>query len=197
MKKVTLLAAAMILIATSIHAQSKKNEIDLGVGLFSSNQIVGIMSEVIVSGLTGLKTENGSYIGAWHLGYKHSVSDRFALGPVLAFDRGTSDILANNLYIGSSPGGKFTGNYFSLAIEGDYKYINSDNFKLYSLAGVGATLLNQVYKPDAGENKSQIKAFFAGQITPIGVKFGNSFGIFGELGFGYKGIICVGVFGRF
>ena len=187
MKKVALLTVTMFLLVASMNAQSKKNELDLGVGVWSSNQIVGTLSDVIVSGLTGLKMENKSYIGAWHLGYKYSTSDRFALGPVLAFDRGTSDVSS----------GKFTSNFYTLAVEGDYKYVNSDKFKLYSLAGVGATMLNQTYKPDAGDNKSQSKTFFNGQITPIGIKYGSSAGVFAELGFGYKGILCVGVFCRF
>ena len=200
MKKVVLLTAAVFLFAASMNAQSRKSEIDLGVGVGSSNQIVGIMSDVIVSGLTGLKMENSSYIGAWHLGYKYSLSDRFAIGPVLALDRGTSDI-GGEIIVGGDgimrPSGKFTSNYYTLAVEGDYKYVNSDKFKLYSLVGVGATMLNQTYNPDAGDNKSQSKTFFNGQITPIGIKFGSSVGVFAELGFGYKGIVCAGIFYRF
>ena len=193
MKKVFLLTAAVFLFAASMNAQSRKSEIDLGVGVGSSNQILGALTNMIVTGLTpGMEMKNNKSIGAWHLGYKYSVADRFALGPVLTFDRSTSDAI-----LGSVSSGKFTSNYFTLAVEGDYKYVNSDKFKLYSLVGVGATMLNQTYKPDAGDNKSQSKTFFNGQITPIGIKFGSSAGIFAELGFGYKGIICAGVFFRF
>ena len=192
MKKVTLLlVVAAFLFVSSMNAQ--KSEIDLGVGVGSSNQIVGALADMIVTGLTpGIEMKNNKSIGAWHLGYKYSASDRFAVGPVLTFDRSTSDAI-----LGSISSGKFTSNYYTLAIEGDYKYINSDMFKLYSLVGVGATMLNQAYKPDAGDNKSQSKTFFNGQVTPIGIKYGSSVGVFAELGFGYKGIVCAGVFFRF
>jgi opacity protein-like surface antigen len=201
MKKVTLLIGlAAFLFASSINAQSKKNEIDLGIGVWSSSEIVGTLSDVIVSNLTQVKMENKKYIGAIHAGYKYAVSNRFALGPVFTYDRGTStsdvpfrDELGNDIGYG-----KFTSNYYSLALEGDYKYINSDKFKLYSLVGVGPTFLNQSFKEDnSSEDKSQSKTFFNYQVTPIGIKYGDSFGVFAELGFGYKGILCAGVFYRF
>jgi hypothetical protein len=196
MKKTFLfLGLAAFLFVSPINAQSKKSEIDLGVGLFSSCQIVGIMSEIIVFGTTGMKMEDSKYIGALHIGYKYSLSDRFAFGPVFTYDRGTSNINVSD-ETGIFSKGKITGNYYSLALEGDYKYINSDKFKLYSLLGVGATVLDQSFKMDATK-KSLSKTFFNYQVTPVGVKFGDSSGAFAELGFGYKGIICAGIFYRF
>ena len=193
MKKVILLTVTVFLFVASISAQSKKHEIDLGVGVLSTNQLVGTLSSVIVSSLPGVKMENHRYIGAIHLGYKYALMDRFALGPTFTYDRGTSDATLLRIHIG-----KFTSRYYSLALEGDFKYVNSDKFKLYSLMGVGATLLDQTYKNNrSDEIRSRNKTFFNFQVTPIGIKYGDELGIFTELGFGYKGILCAGLFCRF
>lgn len=193
MKKIILFSVmAAFLFVSSVNAQSKKSEIDLGVGVWSSNQVIGAMSDIIASSLTGVDMDNGTYIGALHLGYKYSLSDRFALGPVFAYDLGKSDAVYNTSKIG-----EFTNKFYSLALEADYKYINRDKFKLYSLVGAGATLLDQLYKPTTGKEESENQMFFNYQVTPIGVKFGSSFGAFAEAGFGYKGILCVGLFFRF
>jgi hypothetical protein len=192
-KKILLCVVTAFLFVSAVNAQSKKSEIDLGIGVWSTNQMVGTMSDMIISGLTNVKMEDGSYIGVLHLGYKYSLSDRFALGPVFAYDRGTSDAMVNN-----AKAGKFTSNYYTLALEADYKYINRDKFKFYSLLGFGGSMLDQKYKED-GTNKEegQNQTFFNFQVTPVGLKFGGSFGIFTELGFGYKGIVNVGLFCRF
>ena len=198
MKKATFLTAIMFLFVVSMNAQSKKNEIDLGAGVWSTNEIVGTMSSVIVSGLTGIKMGDNNNTGAIHLGYKYALSERFALGPVFTYDQGIYNAkeFSKDLSLYYTVG-KFTSNFYTLAVEGDYKYVNSDKFKLYSLAGVGATLLNQVYKPNEGDKKSQSKVFFNFQITPIAIKYGSVFGVFAELGFGYKGIVSAGLFYRF
>ena len=197
MKKIILVSVAAFLFMTQANAQSKKHEIDLGAGLGSSNQLIETMSDLIISGLPfQVKMENGSYVGALHAGYKYSLTDRFALGPVFAYDRGTKDAINKST---NSKQGKFTSNFYTLSLEADYKYINQPSFKLYSLVGAGGTLLNQVYKADGtnAEDKSGNQAFFNFQLTPIGVKFGDSFGAFAELGFGYKGILSAGLFCRF
>jgi opacity protein-like surface antigen len=196
MKKTAFLSVVMaFLFISSMNAQSKKSEVDLGVGIWSSNQIIGTMSDIIASAIlpAGVSMDNSSYIGALHVGYKYSLSDRFALGPVLTYDLGTSDAVANK-----EKTGKFTSNYYSLSLEADYKFINRDKFKLYALVGAGGTILNQVYKDNkTGEKNGESQTFFNFQITPVGIKYGDSFGVFAELGLGYKGILCAGVFYRF
>ena len=196
MKKTAFLSVVMaFLFISSINAQSKKSEVDLGVGIWSSNQIIGTMSDIIASAFlpTGISMDNSSYIGALHLGYKYSLSYRFALGPVFTYDTGTSDAVANN-----EKAGKFTNNYYSLSLEADYKFINRDKLKLYALVGAGGTIFNQVYKDNkTGEKHGENQTFFNFQVTPIGIKYGSSFGAFAELGFGYKGILCAGLFYRF
>jgi hypothetical protein len=196
MKKVTLLLGlATFLFIFSTNAQSKKSEVDLGVGVWSSNQIIGTMSDIIASVFLpeGASMKNSSSPGAFHLGYKYSLSERIALGPVFIFDMNTSDAV-----VGDVKPGKFTSNYYTLSLEGDYKYVNLDKLKLYVLLGAGGTILNQTYKDNqTGKKNDEKQAFFNFQVTPVGVKYGDSFGVFAELGFGYKGILSAGLFYRF
>ncbi|GHT66063.1 hypothetical protein AGMMS50239_26940 [Bacteroidia bacterium] len=194
MKKVALLLGlAAFLFVSSANAQSKKSEVDFGVGVWSSNQIVGTMSDMIVSVVPGIAMKNSTSPGAFHLGYKYSLSDRIALGPVFTYDLSTSDAMVDNVKTG-----KFTSNYYTFSLEGDYKYVNRDKLKLYALVGAGGTILNQTYKDSqTNEKQGEKQTFFNFQVTPVGVKYGGSFGVFAELGFGYKGILCAGLFYRF
>jgi hypothetical protein len=195
MKKVALLLGlTAFLFVSSANAQSKKNEVDFGVGVGSSNQIIGTMSDMIASVFLpeGVGMKNSTSPGAFHLGYKYSLSDRIALGPVFTYDLNTSDAIVDNVKTG-----KFTSNYYTFSLEGDYKYVNRDKLKLYALVGAGATILNQTYKDNQSGKHGEKQTFFNFQVTPIGVKYGDSFGVFTELGFGYKGILCAGLFYRF
>jgi hypothetical protein len=194
MKHLFLSVVMAFLFVSSINAQSKKSEIDLGVGVLSSNQIIGSMSDIIASTFLpdGVGMKNSSSPGAFHVGYKYSLSDRFALGPVVTYDLNTSEAWANN-----AKTGKFTSNYYTFSLEADYKFVNRDKFRLYALLGAGGSVLNQTYKENAGDKHSEKLTYFNFQVTPVGVKYGNSFGVFSELGFGYKGILCAGLFYRF
>ncbi|MDR2621529.1 MAG: porin family protein [Dysgonamonadaceae bacterium] len=196
MKKTTLLSVlAAFLFISSTNAQSKKSEVDLGVGVWSSNQIIGVMSDIIASVFLpdGVGMSNSSSPGAFHLGYKYSLSDRIAVGPVFIYDLNTSDAVTGN-----GKQGKFTSNYSTLSLEGNYNYVNRDKLKLYALLGAGGTILNQTYKDNQTGNKhGEKQTFFNFQVTPVGVKYGDSFGAFAELGFGYKGILSAGLFYRF
>jgi hypothetical protein len=94
----------------------------------------------------------------------------------------------------SSPGSPLNGTrsydmrYSSVLGRVDYHYINFHHFKLYSSTAVGVTW----GKATSGTEQDK-KTGFAYQITPIGVAVGGMVCAWAEAGFGYRGVLCVGI----
>lgn len=193
MKKINFTILLACILATNLSAQEKKHNLSVGTGIGTTSEIIDALSDIITTGLSaGTYSSNKSYTGAYHLGYKYGVSERISAGATLLYEHGTANALVNKEQIG-----RFKNNYFTLAAEGEFRYIDKPAFKLYGILGAGATLFNQEYKPDEGEADKDSKLHFNFQVSPIGIKLGNNIGIFAEAGFGYKGIVSAGVFTNF
>lgn len=87
-------------------------------------------------------------------------------------------------------------NYHTIAGELQFNYIAKPYFRLYSGLGLGLTNYTEKYRPTTGNTETNSATHFNFQVTPIGLKVGNAIGFFGEVGFGYKGVICVGLYTR-
>ncbi|GAB6007970.1 outer membrane beta-barrel protein [Dysgonomonas reticulitermitis] len=194
MKKIFLTVFLLSIIAIGATAQKGKHEVTVGFGLGTTSEFVDALADVIVSGLTqNAYSSDKSYTGAFHLGYKYGITDRFAAGGTFIYENGKSDA-----YFDKDKIGKFSNNYYTIAAEAEYKYVRSGSFSLYGLLGAGATIYSQKYTAnDNSKNESDNNAHFNFQISPIGIKLGRNIGAFAEAGFGYKGIISAGLFARF
>ena len=198
MKKAFVLSALLGLLAGNILAQEpvKKHEVYGGIGLWGTNTIIDAFSDIIVTGLTGgnYSSGNDNYLGEFHLGYKYGLSERAALGLTFAYASNSADARLNG-----QKTGEFNSNYYTFAAEFDYRYLSRPKLTLYGSVGAGATIYQQKYTPDADDTDTRKSndTYFNFQLSPIGIKYGERFGIFAEAGFGYKGILSVGLFGRF
>ena len=84
---------------------------------------------------------------------------------------------------------KFEGNFNTLLAQASYNWSNPENkFKLYSGAGVGAVFTS--FKEGANDSSDVIFAF---NVSPIGISYGEKFGVFLETNVGTKGILQGGV----
>ncbi len=190
-----LIFAVFILLFVEISAQDKKHKVNLGIGLLSSNQFLSTFSDVIIPIMTQeeIISRNSVSYGTFHLGYHYNFSERISIGGVGVYDYEKADA-----YFQDIKAGNFYNNFYSLAAEADFKYINKEKFRFYSLIGIGGTLYSQAYEDSLSkERETRTLLFFNFQVTPVGLEFGNSLGGFLELGFGYKGIVSAGVFGKF
>ena len=70
----------------------------------------------------------------------------------------------------------------------NFAYFTEKKFKLYS--GVGAGVMNTSFDYGIFENKDTI---FAYNLSPIGVRYGQKFGVFLETNVGTKGLLQGGV----
>lgn len=193
MKKVYFLGICL-LISGYLNAQNSKHEISGGVGIGTSIELVDIFSDLFSSALTagGYSADNSSYSGGIYLGYKYLVQPKIGIGGSLIYEHSSSDIFVNQVR-----DGKEKTNYYTIAAEADYRYINKTNFTIYSGLGIGYTVFSEKYTPDSGEETNSDTGNINFQVTAIGAKFGNKIGGYAEAGFGYKGILAIGAFVRF
>ncbi len=198
------IAALTIASVTSVFAQSasnatrpepdfKRHELRLGAGAFSSNDLIDSYSDVASSAITGgmYSVSDEKTSGNYSLTYRYALKPRLSVGGAVVYSRLTSDFNS-----GGSSTGKSLNNYFTLAPEVEYKYINKKNFRMYGFVGAGMTLNNQKVT-ESGAPSTSNTPYFNFQVTPIGIQVGHNFGGFLEGGFGYKGIVNVGFFARF
>ncbi|MCR4409941.1 MAG: hypothetical protein QHH43_05390 [Candidatus Saccharicenans sp.] len=183
-----LLGLMVIFVLGPSYGQDKRHEFSVGYGMITSSQIVDIFTNVLLITITigqASKVDN-KYPGAIVLNYKYSGRSRLAFGFTLAIDRASG-----NLAMASTPVGTYSENYYTGAVELDYRFINRKNFCLYSGLGLGLTIRKGEYRYSDTETSSN--ALPAVNVTLLGFRVGDKIALFGELGGGYKGILHGGV----
>jgi opacity protein-like surface antigen len=164
--------------------QELKYQFEVGIGVWSTGNIIYTLSDMVVE-TVNIHMRNSSASGTFHAGIKYLLSDRLSAGATLSYGQEKADgYNGSNEFLGT-----LKRSNVSLAAEADFKYLGSNKFSIYGLVGIGGICLHQKFGSET-DNKMNIDF----QLTPIGVKFGDKFGGFGELGLGYKGILNVGVF---
>jgi hypothetical protein len=84
---------------------------------------------------------------------------------------------------------KLEATFNSILAQGSYTWLSTaSKLKMYSGAGIGASFLT--FKESPKEESSTIFAF---NISPIGISYGEKFGVFLETNFGTKGLLQGGV----
>lgn len=174
-------------------AQEKgTSEFSLGYGRGSSTLIFYDIGEIFVDVFSfgTVIYDNEKSTGAIHLGYKYSISKHFSLGAMFVYEQITTDVKYTDDVIA-----KTTNETYTIAIESDIRYVSKEHFQMYSGLGFGYTIGKQKYNsnsssdPDYNDNVD----LYNFQIIALGVRAGKSFGGFAELGFGYKGLLNLGI----
>ena len=85
---------------------------------------------------------------------------------------------------------------YMLSFEAKFNYVSKPNIELYYFAGGGGVLVRE-RRLDLATHQYETFMYPTFQITPFGVRAGKQTGIFAEIGYGYKGIINMGLSSRF
>ena len=188
MKHLFNLLLFLLFVSGTTTAQStEKNDILLSYGIFTTNEIINITYSVMFD-IVDYHTENENYTGTIILNYQYNLSNRLLLGGIFAFSKATSDAYSGDDKIGTEDD---TG--ITFALESKYRYINKKNFQMYSGAGLGLTWTYCTLNPTKGQSQKSTYSYFDFQVIAAGLRFGNAFGGFIEVGIGYKGILNAGI----
>jgi len=175
-----------------------KHEVYGGFGLLNDNQVGAMLADVISAVVTlGYLVEPGSYKAFTpFVGYRYCFTNRFSLGGAFAYDVNSVKVFneadRNNKR-------EVNRHYMTFALEPKFNYVSKPSFQLYGYLGLGVTVVG--FADATFDNGSKVKMsrvpFLNVHVTPLGVRFGNEFGGFVELGYGYKGILDAGISYRF
>jgi len=172
----------------------RKHQIEGGVGIWNTNEVINSFSDMIISSVNmgDTKMKDDMSYASWHLAYRYYASKKLGLGLFMAYDHATSDAVRTDAVIG-----KFYKRHLTAALEAEFGYLRTDFISLYGLAGVGGTRYGLEFKPSDGTTDSEAEYFVNYQFTPLGIRLGSTFGFYAEIGFGYRGVINAGLFAQF
>lgn len=185
MKKYLLMAAMMVAtLTTSAQNDDLKNEIGVYYGFGSASNIVGIVGH----GIFG-SGQKGGFVGPIGLEYFHHLSPVVALGAQVSY--------ATCSYENTWGGPNDRMSFFTAMPSIKFNWHRRAHFGMYSGLSAGVLIMSESveaankahYDEDASSSAS-----FMFNVTALGTEFGGeAFRGFAELGFGEKGVLCVGL----
>lgn len=180
-----------------LNAQEKGTSmLNIGYGGASHNAIietsVSTLFPAVTVGTASLDNQKSS--GVFSADYSYFVKDNWSVGASLNYEQ-----ISNNTVVLNTTTGKQKNTYYTLGITTNYHYVNKGIFNLYSGVGLAYVYNEEKYNATSSETsdtkKSNSELGF--QINALGLRVGKKFGGYVELGYGYKGIVNVGISYKF
>jgi hypothetical protein len=186
---VTLAASVLI----SIHSKAQtitRNEIQIGAGIYANEHVVMDKLENFVRSLFGSDPKSIEPKTIANLSYYYRIKPKIALGMGIGYNSAqNAGIHKQN----TKPG--YQTKMAVMAFEMKVFHKERGNISIYSAAGFGNFYRQDQLTSYPDEVYSDTAITF--QATPIGIRFGKKVGVFAEMGYGYKGIVNLGLTGRF
>lgn len=179
----------------SFTSYSQRQQVSAGVGIASSTQILDgfleVGSNLFTFGFFDTpRITNTRNIGEIRVSYAYFPQERWSFGGTLSYNHSDSDVFYKEDKIGDR-----NNNFYTLAAETSFSFLNKEKVKLYALLGAGVTYASITETSyDPSETSDFSGALFNFHVTPLGIQIGNKWGGFAEAGFGYRGIVSAGMF---
>jgi hypothetical protein len=192
-KPVIILTLSAVLFSTAGSGQTRKSDLSLQFGVFSSDHVINIFGDtgLIVIPLGSYDKRDMTFSGVPFLTYHYSANDRFGFGGAIGYYSASGVLVELG---GDVVAGGFREKSYIGAVELDYHWVMKPGFQLYSGAGFGVKVRRGTYADGADTVTKALPAF---HLNPIGLRLGKKVGFFAEFGIGYKGILAVGLNGQF
>lgn len=186
----------LLLIAIApISAFAQHDEIDVSVGTLNSTEIFSINDWLLGYDFRPAHAVP-NYFASYKRYYHNHISFGFTIG--CFFDEGQNKYIEHFFSSSDYVMGTYKRRSIVIAPEASFPYIIRHGFKFYALVGVGlrGSWEEYTYYPTSQYHSTGNEQLFIplGQITPLAFRFGNKAGGFAEFGWGYKGIINLGLF---
>lgn len=190
MKKVLFIVVAAMMATISVNAQSDEPQNEIGVfyGFGSASNIVSEFG----SAFTYSTGDQTGYWGPIGVEYYHRLSKVVAVGGVVEY----AGCKWDKPY---KIDGSLNSSYISVMPSVKFNWLRKEHFGLYSSLSAGVMFSslsasdNLKNDPDITEDPDENVTSFMFNLNPIGAEFGGAFRGFAELGFGEKGLLCVGL----
>ncbi len=164
MKRI-ILVLLLFLLTTTLYSQEKGTmDFSVSAGVISSNFLIDFYAQLLTLGL--IRTKGDVMTPAINTTFKYAVMDNWFVNADFTYEYTKKKLLGSN----------------------DEVLDNTEITQIYAGAAIAYTLNN--YKTNS---QSANIPHFNFQLTPLGVRVGKKLAGFFELGFGYKGILILGI----
>ena len=180
-----------------VMAQYHKGDVEMGIGggSLSSTAVTLAINAALGGEKEPLEYSSGS--GTLFLSGKYFLKERLALGITLGTEKLSGYSNMDWTIASSNTPFTYTIHKQTIATELTMIYSNNRNVRLYGLIGLGFSqfIVNYQFSglPDINDKWLIPAGNIAAQVTPIGIRVGNTFGLFLEFGYGYRGMVNMGL----
>jgi len=165
-----------------------KSQIEVSYGMISNEELGYDIINKVLDLFFPEDREVIKRTGCIFVTYKYFAFERLAFGATTGFNKySRTDYFRNGNYT------SLENKIVTVSGEVNFYYVKRRNISLYSLAGIGLFHRNTETKQAYQQQSQGETNGVALQFTPIGIRYGKSFGGFAEFGAGYKGVINLGV----
>ncbi|HRK06083.1 MAG TPA: hypothetical protein PLW14_13415 [Chlorobiota bacterium] len=160
-------------------------------GVLGAQVVIEGLSDLLAIGLTGGIVESGDWSGVGGpitVGVQGRWTGLLDWGIEAGYASFTKTYTYRRTAVPDSAF-SYTNTYYHVMGRLDAIWIRGEGVKAYSSVALGAGLLHQSGRTS---DDSQSDIFPAFQGTLLGIRFGDAISVFGELGFGFRGLLVVG-----
>ena len=210
--KYTTMIGVLLLACVSVQAQEKtpQHEIAVSYGYPTIAFAMNVDSDPNCPSFLGGTFENDRDFGPLSLEYYYRVSPLVSVGGAFTYIKRKKDI-----YQWMHHSGDHTENYYAVMPSLRLNWARAKHFCLYSKVALGAYLnvttdkgvdigINRVLDevdnavlPSTVVDKTKLRVYPIGQLSPLGIEVGDRLRVFGELGIGIQGVYYGGLRYRF
>lgn len=182
-RKLLLVAAALLLAATTFAQGSRRQEISLSYGVAPVTDWIDSYSDLLTGAVLGSDTKLSGW-GAISLGYNFRLIGGLRLGAQVIYSSNTQQIKDSK--------SDLKNRYWSVMPNVKWNWLNLKIVSIYARVGAGVTFAKGEYGA-----RSESSTQFAFQVSPIGVEVGGRLAAYAEAGIGTSGSLTAGIRYRF
>ena len=156
--------------------------------LINNNELMDSFLPLFTLGLLKSETTNTKVTGPILFSWKYIPKSKWGFGVVAGRMKGSYDETIGSYWTEGRTVNHCKYSAFTVAPEADFRYFQREKVTLYSSAAVGLTFLSHEVN-----NSTEKSNYFDAHVSLIGFRYGQKFGAFAELGFGFKGLINFGI----
>ena len=219
MKRDRLLNLGMIALTTALMGQSAdltaqtwkekdadyfpRHEITVNYGTPTILELTTTLGKPMMTGAAEGKSANHMFTGAAGIGYQFSPHPLFSIGIAGGISHAAADIVLTSDLPQLKANTKLYNSAlttYTAQVHAQWTYLENGMLSISCGLYAGAAYMDETVKKylDSPEMYNVVKypkdrMKFAYHLTAIKARYGEVFGIFGELGFGYRGLVNIGL----
>ena len=192
MKATALLALSILIVSSAaVCAQEYRHEVSVGVGLATVPDLLEsfmTIAPLLFAPSWIVREESEWVIPALTVHHRYHASRLISVGINFTYQKFNRELYLLNERTSTS-----AINYYTVMGRVDFTYVRTRLFRMYSGAALGFS-----HATESGEDvEDSGETYFAFQVNAVGLRVGKQFAGYLELGFGFNGVMALGLMHQF